>query len=262
MIKQICSSLRRSVCRLASPTLFCFAFACACPKLSWGQVAGGAVQLPQNPPNTQAQARFEDGVRHAQARRFDDAAEAFSQSFALGANRAALFAWAQSQRLAGRCEEAVPLYERFVAVSEQPEETQAAKIGLRRCEESQPRQEPVVQARTTPPTVVTSRPTGWALAVTSGGLALMTAGAIVALVSETERRAANRASTYDDHRSARARAETQRWAALAAGGAGVAALAVGLWLYARPNETTPSNNVSVAPLPNGSGLVMAWRGRF
>ncbi len=262
MIKQDSPSARRSLGRVASLTLFCFAFTCACPKRSWSQARDEAVQpMPQNPPNTQAQAPFDVGVGHAQARRFAEAAQAFSQSFSLGANRAALFAWAQSQRLAGRCEAAVPLYQRFVAVSEQPEETQAAKIGLRRCEETELRQQQIVQTRSRPP-ATTSQPHAWALAVTSGGLALITAGAIVALVSETERRAANRASTYEDHRAARGRAETQRWAALAAGSAGVAALAVGLWLYARPEEDITANGVSVAPLPNGSGLLMAWQGMF
>lgn len=225
-----------------------------------------APELGDNPPEGPARRLFEDGVARAEARHFADAATAFSASFHAGPSRAALFAWAQSERLAGRCAEAEALYRRFLSVAVKPEETQAAQIGLRRCE---PRPPPTLRAAPSKPArppVRSGSGERTGIIVASAGLALVAGGGALAVLAEADRRAAERATRYEDHRDARARAQVQGWAALAAGGAGIVTVALGIWLYARTPGAEPASlgQLHIIPLADGrrASWMAQWRGSF
>jgi hypothetical protein len=71
-------------------------------------------------------------------RAFDAAVREFQSGFALEPRREFLFAEAQAHRLAGRCDRALPLYERFLASGPSPLQREAARLAVERCVRATP----------------------------------------------------------------------------------------------------------------------------
>jgi tetratricopeptide (TPR) repeat protein len=84
----------------------------------------------------QARRLFDEGIALAERKEWETAGRAFEQSYRLARSPDALFAWAQAERLAGRCDRAMPLYQKFLTLAPRLEHAQAAEIGLRRCAEA------------------------------------------------------------------------------------------------------------------------------
>ncbi len=78
---------------------------------------------------------FLRGARAFEAQRWDEAARAFAAAYADHPRPELLWAHAQSLRFDGRCSEALPLYERFVATGPTAEELADAQTNIATCRE-------------------------------------------------------------------------------------------------------------------------------
>jgi hypothetical protein len=85
-------------------------------------------------PTTEAQGHVDRGMALYAAKAFREAADELAAAYALDARRETLFAQAQATRLAGDCAAALPLYERFLAASPPPQQVEATRIAMGRCQ--------------------------------------------------------------------------------------------------------------------------------
>jgi hypothetical protein len=210
-----------------------------------------APEVPPEAPAPEAAERdFADGVDAAARKDWAAASTAFERSFELGGRPDALFAWAQAERLGGRCERAVPLYRRFLALGPRPEHAQAADIGLRRCAAVPPG----------PPPPPPDRPDwigGGLVALGSVGVGV---GLLLVTLSVSHDRAAGRAGIdYDEYLSNMDRARLERPLGIGVGVLGTALLASGI---VRLLLAPAARETSVAVAPGGRGLELTWGRRF
>ena len=87
-----------------------------------------------------------------QSGNYEDAAEAFGAAYAADPDPRLLYAQAQATRLADNCEDAIPLYDQFIEVSEDPDAIESATTNREICEETLARRPPP------PPTLVAPPP--------------------------------------------------------------------------------------------------------
>lgn len=88
--------------------------------------------LASSAPDTDAV--IERAEAHFTAGEYDRASEAFAEAFALDPNPKYLYARAQAERLAGDCETALQLYNRFLDTRPPEEQAEPARINRARCE--------------------------------------------------------------------------------------------------------------------------------
>ena len=88
------------------------------------------------PPPVDASKIVERAEAAYMAEKWSEAAEAVGEAYALDPNPLYLYAQAQASRQAGQCEEALVLYDRFLATDPPAEAAQEAKINRARCEAS------------------------------------------------------------------------------------------------------------------------------
>ena len=251
------SDFRRStICLFAAAAIFASLYV----KSATAAEAIATETLPAEPETAEARARFDEGVSAAQARDFDTARAVFAMAFEQSPNRAALFAWAQAERLSGHCDAAEPLYRRFMRQPLDDSERQAAELALRRCEQTPkpPAPAPVVLA---PPIVPDTKPAppekthlSRVFLVFAGGAAVATlTGLTLHGLAASNRDDAPSAATYDGYRDRLDRADTQThwgWASL---GAGALFGAVAGWRYVSDNrrgseETAAQPAIAAAPM--------------
>jgi tetratricopeptide (TPR) repeat protein len=107
--------------------------------LAWwspGGVRGAQAQTvpPPAPAMTgEARAHYDRGLALYAAKDYGAAIQELEAGYALDPRREFLFAEAQAQRLAGDCQRAVPLYQRFLTSEPSPLQASAAQVGLARC---------------------------------------------------------------------------------------------------------------------------------
>lgn len=99
---------------------------------------------------------FIRGARAFEAQRWDEAAGAFAAAYADHPRPELLWARAQSLRFGGHCEDALPLYERFIATRPSAEEIADANTNIATCRELVGDTVPIVEP--TPPPVVQTTP--------------------------------------------------------------------------------------------------------
>ncbi|MCA9707305.1 MAG: tetratricopeptide repeat protein, partial [Myxococcales bacterium] len=90
----------------------------------WGALAG--------PP---ADPDFEAGKAAFAEQRYDDAAQSFERAYRRRPEPLLLFVWAQAERLAGRCEQAVPLYRRYLALGPPDDDVEVTRQAIEACGE-------------------------------------------------------------------------------------------------------------------------------
>jgi tetratricopeptide (TPR) repeat protein len=231
-------------------------------------LAGVPVALAQPegelPADGRARTLLEEGLAAYEARDYTRAIAAFERGHAIEARRVFLFAWAQAERLSGRCDRASPLYRRFL--EEQPPEEQAARAreGLVRCAaEPGPERAPAVDARARPqprPRPPPPRRTGpfWTDPVGDvlggTGLAAFVASAVLLGVAEGAAVDAGHASSLGEWEDRADGARSGRlWAGIAAG-AGAILVAAAIVRFATHDRG------EVSPQAASGGLVLAtWR---
>jgi hypothetical protein len=181
----------------------------------------------------QAKARYDQAMSLYAARQYQAAIGAFQEAYALDPRREILFAQAQATRLSGDCLAALPLYQRFLDTQPPPQQVEATRIAVARCEAAtvtSPR-----AARADPPPVVAAPPPSpppWysdragAALVGAGVIGVGAGVALVASARSLDEQARAARDRYDTAAGLRDRAE-RRWAwgvgAIVAGSALVAA---------------------------------------
>ncbi len=177
----------------------------------------------------QGEAAFSEG-------RYDAASEAYRQAYALDPVPIFLFAWARSEQEAGRCEQAIEVYQRFIASGPPAEDVDRANLEVGRCygelsaakPEPEPEPEPQVQPQPEPESPPDEPRTvrapwlrdPWGGALFAAGVAGLGTGLGLYFQATVEERRAQQAATTDEFREASRRATTLS-------GAGIVGFAVG-----------------------------------
>jgi hypothetical protein len=245
------------------------------------------------PMRRAAKAHLERGLRHYEAKRYDDAIREFRDGYAIDERPEFLFAMAQAERLSGDCASAVDLYRRFLTEDPPDRQAAAAREQLARCEEEvaaaareqeeetpEPdAAEPPEPARVdenddeVPPALrrETSRPRdepsrrpwyrdplgGVLLASGAAGIGVGV-GFIVA--SRTNEADAGDAPTYGAHADLLDRAERQRTIGWIAAGAGAALVTGAVIRYAWGGDG--DGGAEIAMTADGGTTVLVVTGRF
>ena len=231
-----------------------------------------AQTTPVTPPmNDEARAHYDRGLNLYAAKDYAAAIHELEQGYAVEPRREFLFAQAQAQRLAGDCQRAVPLYQRFLATTPTAAQESAAQLGLARCAQQMAATPPTVvltpPPAPAPPVVATPAPApeSWHRDVAGG--ALLTAGVLGLGVGSAFIAAAITAPTsaadYDSYEHNRATAERRWRLGLGSAVAGAALLAGGTYRYVvlrRRAAAAPSAGVTGALLPTFAGVSL--EGRF
>lgn|SRR6185436_54584 len=82
----------------------------------------------------EARARYDEAMGLYAAHEYRAAIAKLEAAYALDPRREILFAQAQATRLAGDCAAALPLYDRFLASNPPPQQVEATRIAVARCE--------------------------------------------------------------------------------------------------------------------------------
>ena len=224
----------------------------------------------------EAQAHFDRGAALAAEQKYDEAGAEFRASYELKPRKESLFAWAQVLRLGGDCPGAVELYQRFLRSADlTPTQIEAAQLSIERCQNAPPPapRPPAPPPEATPaPVVVVAAPaapvvtrrSGRAVAVGAGLLA----GSVLALgasgtffyLSESARKDAQDADSYDAYKEPAGRARSQQRWALGLLGAGVVlgGGAVLEWLVTAPGKGTTTAGLWIG----GGGAGVGLRGTY
>ncbi|MBA3550075.1 MAG: hypothetical protein H0T76_26650 [Nannocystis sp.] len=83
----------------------------------------------------EAKQRFERGLAGYASKAYADAVKDFRIAYALDPRPEILFAWAQAERMYGRCSQASKLYTRFLKSKPSDQQAQAALTGIERCKD-------------------------------------------------------------------------------------------------------------------------------
>jgi tetratricopeptide (TPR) repeat protein len=233
-----------------------------------------AQTTPAPPPmNDEARAHYDRGLNLYAARDYAGAIRELEQGYAVEPRREFLFALAQAQRLAGDCQRAVPLYQRFLATTPTAAQESAAQLGLARCAQQMAATPPTVvltpPAAPSPPVTATPAPApeSWHRDVAGG--ALLTAGAVGLGVGSAFIAAAitapKSATDYDSYQNNRVTAERRWRLGLGSAVAGAALVAGGAYRYVviRRRAAAASGvsaTVTGALLPTFAGVSL--EGRF
>jgi tetratricopeptide (TPR) repeat protein len=86
------------------------------------------------PEPSAAKKRYDEGLAAYAEHRFAEAIAAFAEAYALEERAEILFAWAQATRLAGQCDEAEALFQKFLLTHPPVAQVEAAEIAMKRCE--------------------------------------------------------------------------------------------------------------------------------
>ncbi|MDZ4693996.1 MAG: hypothetical protein SGI86_02540 [Deltaproteobacteria bacterium] len=103
-----------------------------------GQEDTGAPASAVVPVPSSSQQRYDDGLAAYAEHRFAEAIAAFAAAYALEERADILFAWAQATRLAGECDAAAALFQKFLLTNPPVTQVEAAEIAMKRCEPAKP----------------------------------------------------------------------------------------------------------------------------
>jgi tetratricopeptide (TPR) repeat protein len=217
-----------------------------------------------------ARGLFKQGIEDYKAQKYEAAAAALKQSYALDPKPDVLFALAQAERLGGHCPDAVTHYKKLLeSISDLPT-AKVVQNSLALCpqpeaEKPRPaeppsRPEPPPPPRTITKTVVREVRHTDVVATTlaAGGMLGLGAGGGLFLASRNSQDAADHARTLDDHERFTNRTATERMASFIAGGTGAVMIGVAVVRWARGGEAS-STEVTVAPTANGTMMVVSSR---
>jgi len=210
---------------------------------------------------------FKQGVDAYKAGHYEDSKKLLKKSYDLDPNPNTLFALAQAERLLGECKLAVEHYNKIL---EQVNDLNVSKLvqqNLSLCEKQEPGSAPAPSPAKGEPQVVTkvvTRDVGHSdklaiTAMTFGALSLGAAGGLY-IASSSDKDAADKARTLDDHNSLADRANSEKTMCFIAAGAGVALAGFAVYRWVSGSSGEASTAVSVVPTPRGGAFVLtsAW----
>jgi tetratricopeptide (TPR) repeat protein len=216
---------------------------------------------------------YKRGINEYKAQKYEQAAATLKEAYELDPKPDSLFALAQAERLAERCPEARVHYKKLLAETTDPAVLKAVQSNLDLCgpdpdkpaepkqvEADRPAPEPKVITKTNTVVREVRRTDKLATLLFAGGTLGLGAGGGLYLASMNSRDDAKRAGTLDDHEKLSDRADLQRIAAIAAGGAGVLMIGVAVVRWATSGSSTstePKTQVTLAPSSSGALLMLS-----
>ncbi len=238
-------------------------------------IALPAARVASADTNKKALARqlFELGIEEYKQKQYAAAVTSMAKSYELDAQPDALYALAQSERLAGNCNDAIGHYEKLLDTAKDDQTTTAVKSNLELCYEAsrgeKPKAEPqdanaierqnapTIQIRTVYRTEQKNNRLAIALYAV-GGVAL--GGALTTyLLASSTRSDADHATTLADYNSLYDRSVRLRDTAYIAAGAGVALVT---WATIRVVRGGKAKSSDVAVVPLRGGSLVAWSGSW
>lgn len=220
---------------------------------------------------------FEQGIAKYKEGDFPGAASLLSESYEKSPKSTTLFAWAQAEKNANNCDDAVPLFEKLLADDSMSKANKKAiDVLVQECREEiasrpppepepepQPPQEPEPTPRPPPPPLDDGPPAWYADPI---GASLVGVGAVgigvgvgffVSALSKDSR--ADDAATQGEFRELKDNAESHQTIAIISSAVGVVALGAGITYYVLRRDSSDS---SVSVWMDGESTGIGWSGRF
>lgn len=193
----------------------------------------------------EAQLRLDAGLREYDSGNYDRAIKEFEAAYGIDPDPDLLLAWAQAERLADKCEVAVPRYRRYLDSKPGAEGVALARSGIDLCVASAPKDRPKAHAddcKLVQPLPWYKNPIGGAIVVGVAGIGVGTGFLIAA---SGNRDVADSAVTSDRFESLLDRATMQRRVGVTLMVFGAALIGGGIgYRYATRPKETPSTVVS------------------
>jgi tetratricopeptide (TPR) repeat protein len=248
--------------------------------LTASATAFAAEDLPMVP---EAYEHLKKGLDAYKAKDYDRAVVEFEAGYALEPRKEFLFAWAQAERLRGRCAKAIDLYQRYIDSGPSESQMEAARVNQQRCREALAQPVPTPAPPPPPPSEGSAgdddrvgakvrgdgaagalgdrdgerRTTSpawwrdpWGAGLVGLGVVSLGVGLGYQLAAGTSEDAANRAATYDDYAHFLAESGDRRTVSAVAYGAGAALVVAGVVRYAivgRAEHGEAARGIGVVP---------------
>jgi tetratricopeptide (TPR) repeat protein len=215
------------------------------------------------------------GIEAYKAGRYEEAAQLLEAAYAEDPKPETLFALAQSERLSGKCDKAIPHYKALIAMTTDIAAAKAVQSNLSLCPEPEPvappPPAPVEEPKPEPPppppppppkTIVREVPRRdpLALALVGGGAFGMGISIGLLLRSSSARDDASHARTLDDATALYDRADRDRVIGFVVGGVSLAAVGYGVFRLLHDDAVTtsePTTEVTITPTARGSLVTVA-----
>lgn len=221
------------------------------------------------PSKADARAEYDRGVAAYTKGDYAVAADAFAKSYASEVDEETLFAWAQTERNLGRCDKAIELYGKLLALDQPAENRQAITVQLEECKQLLAAQKPVEPTHPpidkAPSPVAQPAPTSeghawWkdpiGGALVSVGAVSLGAGLVMFVQAGNAHRDEASAPTYPEYTALHDRAESRWFLGTLATTSGGLLIATGIVWYATRNK--PSRPIVSGWLsPSGGGIAIA-----
>jgi len=201
---------------------------------------------------------------------YPSAISAFTEAYALAPSPALLFNLAQAYRLAGRCDEAVVMYNRYLASDPDPDARSLAETHLHSVQLCSARSRAVASVADAGPIDETPAPERHAAIERAVGGALVVGGGVAVLGAvyyayrahedaDTVSAAYAHGGSWQSIKDIDERGRDSATVAEVLGGAGVAAVTAGVVLYLMGDRHPAIAPLAVVPQPGGAEVHAAWR---
>ncbi len=231
-------------------------------------VASGRIARAETSKKELARQLFELGIEEYKDKQYDAAVASMSKSYALEPDPSALYALAQSERLSGKCKDAITHYNKLLETTKDEKTTTAVKAQIDLCEQIErgeaPKADPKVDEKRDAPTIqyrtiihTERRSDTLAIALYAVGGVSLGGAATTYLLARSTRADANNATSLAQYNELYDRATILRWTAYGAAGAGLVLVGYATYrvLWGGGPKST-SQEVAVVPLPGGS--LVSW----
>ncbi|MDQ3340142.1 MAG: hypothetical protein M4D80_33715 [Myxococcota bacterium] len=226
---------------------------------------------------TLARDLFNLGIDEYKAKQYDAAAASLSKSHALDPRPDALYALAQSERLAGKCKEAIPHYEQLLADSKDEKSQKKIRENIEICKQieagkpaptgedktdakSQERDAPTIEYRTV---VRTERSRDvLSIALFAGGGVAISGGVAMFLVARSQRSEADSATTLEEYNDKYDSSRRLKWISYASAGVGVSLITVAVVRLIRGDGNSEAETKQVTLAPTQGGSILSFHARW
>lgn len=224
----------------------------------------------------EAKERLDRGLADYTAKEYASAIKDFRLAYALDPRPDILFAWAQAERMYGRCSQATKLYARFLKSKPSEQQAEAARTGIGRCEgqpdtapvdpeDLEPEEKSVAEEKPPepepepPPPPPPPRIDAVGIGLMSVGAALGVTGGVLVGVGEHKARQLGDAPTYDAYADGVGPVRSLRLAGGVLAGVGGALLIAGVVRLIVHKKRQSRRDVAFWTDPRGAGMLVRMR---
>lgn len=222
---------------------------------------------------------FQLGIEEYKTKQYDAAAASMSKSYALDPQPNALYALAQSERLANNCKDAITHYQKLLGEISDDGTVKAVKANIELCQQIEAGKEPIVDPKADPKvteaqdapilqiktvyrTRTEQRSDKLAIAMYATGGTALGGSVVLWLVARSTRSDADRAMTLDEYNDRFDRAERLRWMSYGAAGLGAVLVTYATIRVIRGGGASTESTTPVAVVPVEGGSMVSWSGRW